>query len=139
MTPPLSAFHCPHAALEFLASEVLPPDLLLRQLPLHDELRGNSGMIHSRQPKRAVPAHAMPADQHVDLRVLEHVPDVNRAGDVWRRQRDREHRAIAGILSAEQLFLEPGLRPALFDLLRLISLGYFSWHAFPGSLNCLLR
>ena len=77
-----------------------------------------------------LPLHAVPADEHVDLRVLEHVADVDRAGDVRRRQRDRERGAVAGIFGAEKLFVEPGLGPALFDFLRLVSLGYFPGHEF---------
>src|ERR1700678_833709 len=77
----------------------------------------------------------MPPHQHVDLRVLEHVADVNRAGHVRRRQRDRKtFRRIPrrpGILRAKQFFVEPGLRPALLDLLRLVGLWYFQWHASP--------
>ncbi len=112
MTPPLSAFHLPHAPLEFLSPKVLAADFLLRQLPLHHKLRGDSRVIHARQPKRAVAAHAVPAHQHVDLRVLEHVADVNRAGDVGRRQGNRKHRAVAGILGAKQLLARTRTSPS---------------------------
>ncbi len=125
----------PHAPLEFLAAEVLPADFFLRQLALHHKLRGDAGMVHAGEPERVVAAHAVPADQHVDLRVLEHVADVDGAGDIGRRQCDRKHRPVARIFGAKQLLVEPGLGPALFDLLRLIRLGYFSRHSSPVSIE----
>jgi len=125
----------PHAPLEFLAAEFQPADPLLVELALDDVLRADTGVVHAGQPESVLALHAMPADQHVDLRVLEQVAYVDRARDVGRRQRDRECRAIARILGAEELFLEPGLRPALFDFLRLVSLGNFPGHAFPTELD----
>src|SRR6185437_341358 len=80
---------------------------------------------------RPAAAHPPPADQHVYLRVFQHVPDVDRAGDVRRGQRDREPRPVRGILRPEELLLEPGIRPALLDLLRFVSLRYFAGHALP--------
>jgi hypothetical protein len=74
ITPPLSAFHF-HTR---------------RAHPLDDELRGDTRVVHTRQPKRFVAAHAAPADEHVDLRMFEHMADVNRPGHVRRRKRNRE-------------------------------------------------
>ena len=92
-------------------------------------------MVHSRQPQRPLAAHAVPAHQHVDLGVLQHVPDVNRAGDVRRRQCNRKTRLrrardlrVSGIFRAEQVLVVPGFRPALFDFLRLVSFRYFLGH-----------
>ena len=132
-------FPFPDAPLEFLAAEVLAADFFRGQLALDHELRGDAGVVHSREPQRAVAAHAVPADEHVDLRVLEHVADVDRSGDIRRRERDREGRPVAGIFGAEEFLVEPGLRPALFDLLRLVSLGYFPGHAFPMELDFLQK
>ena len=84
----------PHAPLEFLAPQVLALNAFLRQHALHHELRRNPGVIHSRQPQSALAAHAMPAHQHVNLRVLQHVPDVDRAGHVRWRQSDRKTRLL---------------------------------------------
>ena len=128
-------FPFPDAALEFLAAKVLAADFLGGEFALDDELRGDPGVVHAGQPERAIAAHAVPANEHVDLRVLEHVADVDRAGDIRRRERDRKWRAVAGIFRAEEFFVEPGLRPALFDLLRLVSLGNFPGHAFPMELD----
>ena len=83
-------FPLPDAALEFLAAQILAADFFLGELAFDDELRGDSGVVHSGEPESAMAAHAVPADQHVDLRVLEHVADVDRAGDIGRRQGDRK-------------------------------------------------
>ena len=139
ITPPLSMPPLPDAAFEFLATEILAADFLLGELALDDELRGNSSVIHARQPERAVAAHAVPADEHVDLRMLEHVADVDRAGDVGRGQGNRKHRAVGRIFGAEQFLFEPGLGPALFDFLRLVSLGNFPGHGCLVILNLVLR
>ena len=135
IAPPLSVLPLPDAALEFLAAQVLAADFLLGELALDDELRGDSGVIHARKPERAVAAHAVPADEHVDLRVLEHVADVDRAGDVGRRQGDRKHGAVSGIFGAKEFLVEPGLGPALFDFLRLVGLGNFPGHELPCDLE----
>src|SRR2546429_939771 len=55
-------------------------------LPDHHALRRNSRVIHSRQVQSVVSPHAMPARQDVDFRVVQHVPDMQRAGN-----RSEEH------------------------------------------------
>ena len=132
-------FPLPDAALEFLAAQVLAADFFLGELAFDDELRGDSSVVHAGKPQRAMAAHAVPADEHVNLRVLQHVADVDRAGNVWRRKRDRKHGAVGGIFSAEEFLVEPGLGPALFDLLRLVGLGNFPGHEFLVVLNFVLR
>ena len=129
----------PDAPLEFLAAQVLASNFVLGKLAFDDELSGNSSVIHARQPQRAITAHPVPANKHVNLRVLEHVPDVNRAGNVGRRNRDRKRGPRGGIFGAEKLLLKPDLGPALFDLLRLVGLGNFLGHEILMILNCLLR
>src|SRR5271170_3756031 len=120
----------PDAPFEFLAAQILTLDVLFGELALDDVLRADSGVVHAGQPKRAVALHAMPAHQHVDLRMFEQMADVDRAGDVGRRERDRKCRAVTGVFGAEEFLVKPGLGPALFDLLRLVSLGDFPGHAF---------
>ena len=129
----------PDAPLEFLAAQILAADFFLGELAFDDELRGDSGVVHAGEPQRAMAAHAMPADEHVDLRVLEHVADVDRAGNVGRRQRDRKHGPVAGVFGAKEFFVKPGFGPALFDLLRLVGLGNFPGHEFLMVLNFVLR
>ena len=96
-------FPFPDAALEFFAAQILALDSFLGEHAFDDELGGYSGVVHAGEPEGAFAAHAMPADEHVNLRVLEHVADVNRAGDVWRGKRDRKRAAaaVAGVFGAK--------------------------------------
>ena len=96
-------FPFPNAALEFFAAQILALDSFLGEHAFDDELRGDSGVVHAGQPERSFAAHAMPANEHVDLRVLEHVADVNRASNVGRRKSDGESAAaaVAGIFRAK--------------------------------------
>ncbi len=128
-------FPLPDAPFEFLATQILAAEFFLGKLALDNKLRGDSGVVHSGEPERVMAAHAVPAHQHVDLRVFEHVADVDRAGDIGRRKSNRERSAIARIFRAEKFFVEPGLGPALFDFLWLVSLGNFPWHGFLALLN----
>ena len=93
-------------------------------------MRGDAGVVHAREPEGAFAAHAVPADEHVNLRVLEHVADVDGAGDVGRREGDGESGAFcgAGVFGAEEIFVKPRLGPAGFDFLRLVGFGYFAGH-----------
>jgi hypothetical protein len=83
----------PHAPLEFLAAEILAADALLGQLAFDHKLRGDAGMIHARKPKGAVPSHAAPPNQHIDLRMLQQMADMDRSGDVRRGQGNGKGRA----------------------------------------------
>ncbi len=75
------------------------------KLAHHDALRRNSRMVGSRQVKRVVALHAPPARQDVDLGVVEHVADVQRAGDVRRRNDDGTGRARIVHVGAKQLLV----------------------------------
>src|ERR1700691_2266130 len=126
-------FPFPDAAFEFLAAEILALDAVLGEHAFHDELRGDAGVVHAGEPERAFAAHAMPADEHVDLSVLQHVADVDRAGNIGRGKCDGKGAAaaIAGILGAKYFFVEPGFGPALFDFLWPVGFWYFSRIHFP--------
>ena len=82
---------------EGLPAEVVPGQALLGQLPLHHVLGGDAGVVHARQPERVVALHAPAPGQRVHQRVLERVAEVQRAGDVGRRDDDAERR-LAGVL-----------------------------------------
>src|ERR1700728_2885225 len=88
-------FPFPDAALEFFAAEVLALDAIFGQHAFHYKLGRDASVVHAGEPQRALAAHAMPADEHVDLRVLEHVADMYRAGNVGRGKRDGEGAAAA--------------------------------------------
>ncbi len=55
------------------------------ELPLNDHLRGDTGMVGAGQPQGGVAAHPGEPGQHVLQGVVEGVADVQRAGDVGRR------------------------------------------------------
>src|SRR5262249_20647824 len=74
----------PNPVYEFFAAEVAVVDALFRQLTHHDALHGNSGVIGAWQIERVVAAHTMPARENVDFRMLQHVPDVQRTGNIRR-------------------------------------------------------
>ena len=77
---------------ERLPAQVVPGQALLGQLALDHVLGGDAGVVHARQPQRVVALHPAAADQRVDQRVVQRVPDVQRPGHVGRRDHDRERR-----------------------------------------------
>ncbi len=124
----------PHPLDEGLARHVAPVLAFGGQLPLHHHLRRDAGMVGARQPKRHEPAHAVPADDDVHLRLVQHVAHVQAPCDVRRWQGQGEHRLrriSRRRLHVEQLFLDPVARPAGFDGSRFVGLGKFVGHAVP--------
>ncbi len=82
----------PHAPHKFFPAQRPVIDSLLRQLPHHHALRRNPRMVHPRQIQSVVPAHAVPARQNIDLRMVQHVTNMERAGHVRWRDNNRKHR-----------------------------------------------
>src|SRR5690606_40815888 len=78
----------PHPPYELLAPQVVAGQTLLGELALDDVLGGDAGMVGARKPERLEAAHARTPDQRVLDRVIEGVPDMQRARDVGRRQDD---------------------------------------------------
>ena len=115
----------PDAPFELFASQSFARQALLGQLAFHDDLRRDAGVVHAREPQRIFAAHAVPACEHVDLRMLEHVADVDVAGHVRRRNDNRKHIAGRICVGAEQLLLHPSLGPARLNQLRLVNFGEF--------------
>ena len=113
----------PYAPLELFAADRFAREVFLGQFALDHHLRGDPGMIHARQPQRALAAHAVPAREHVDLRVLQHVPDVDLSGHVRRRNDDGKCLARPLRIGAKEFLLHPGLGPARLDQLRVVGLG----------------
>ena len=56
------------------------------QLPLHHDLRGDSGVIRTDHPIGVVTLHTVIANQRIHQRLLKRVAHVQRAGHVGRRQ-----------------------------------------------------
>ena len=89
MVPPDSSFHCQTRVDEGFAPEVVLGLALLRELPLDHVLGGDARVVGARHPERVAAVHALVADQDVLERVVERVAQVERAGDVRRRDDDR--------------------------------------------------
>ena len=93
MVPPDCGLPLPDALFEFFAAEVAAVDAFLGELAFDHHLGGDAGVIGAGKPEGVVADHAMPADGDIDLGVLQHVADVERAGDVGRRDDEREDAA----------------------------------------------
>ena len=71
----------------------------LGQLALDHHLGGDAGVVGAGQPQRRLAAHALEADQHVLQGVVQRVADVQRAGDVRRRDDDGERLGVRIVAS----------------------------------------
>ena len=91
--------------------------------PLHNHLRGDAGVVGPRQPEHFAALHAAVAHEDVDLRMLEHVPHVERAGDVGRRDDERVALARCVIRDMENLPAAPQVGPFRLNGLRGIDFG----------------
>ena len=107
----------PHGLAERLAAELLAGRALRLQALLDLPLRRDARVVGAEDPLRALPAHAVRADERVLDRAVQRVAHVQRAGDVRRRDRDREVLVRrAGGLGMVQAGLEPALDDARLDL-----------------------
>ena len=89
-------FPAPNPLLEGAAANFGAALALGVQLPLHQHLGGDAGMVRARLPERSPAAHPLVADQHVHQAVLEGMPHVQAAGDIGRRNGDAVALALAG-------------------------------------------
>ena len=64
----------------------------------------------------------MPADGDVDFGVFEHVPDVQRAGDIGRRNDEREDAREGSLGGVEDAGVDPPLGPVRLEPLGLVDL-----------------
>ena len=79
----------PYTADEFLAAQRAPVGVaLFGKLALDDHLRGDARVVEPRLPEGCLPTHPLEADEHVLQRVVQRVPDVQRASDVGRGDDD---------------------------------------------------
>ena len=105
----------PRALEERLATQLAAAGALGDQRLLHQRMHGDRGVVHARQVQGVVTLHPPAADQQVDQRVLERVPDVQAAGDVRRRDDDRERRLVALRVGLEVAALDPPpVQPGLY-------------------------
>ncbi len=129
-------FPLPHALLESLAADLLPALALALQLALDEHLRRDSRVVRTGNPQCPVPEHAMPANEDVRLRVLEHVTHVQVAGHVGRREEHGEDGSLGGVLGdifrrrhIEQALAYPIGSPAIFNRGGVISFLEFVGHS----------
>ncbi len=110
----------PHLLHESIPAQVVSAETLDRQLLFHPVLRCDPGMVHPGQVQRRMALHAFAPDDDVLHRVVERMAHVQDAGDVRRRDDDRE-RVTAGIdLRTEGAGLFPDRIPASFDVCRFV-------------------
>ena len=80
---------CPDALDQSLAADIVPGLVfLLLELLFHHRLRGDAGMIDPGNPDRVEPAHAMLADENILQRVVDRMAQMQRPGDIRRRNDD---------------------------------------------------
>ena len=82
----------PDLRVERVAADRRAARALRLELALDDDLRGDPRVIGARQPQRVEARHPVVARQRVHDGVVEAVTHVQQAGDVRRRQLDRERR-----------------------------------------------
>ncbi len=99
----------PHPADELLAPQRLPGRAGGGELALHHHLGRDAGMVGAGLPQRVPPLHPPPADQHVLQRVVQRVADVQRPGDVGRRDHDGVRLRAAARPGGERAAGFPGL------------------------------
>ncbi len=119
-------FPLPDAAHEFFTADLLPRDALGGQAAFHQHLRGDSGVIGTRKEQRVVAAHAMPARRGVDYGVVERVADVQRSGNVGRRDGEGESGHGRVCIGMKNAGLPPPFGPTGLAALRLV--GLFQFH-----------
>ncbi len=81
----------PDAFGKLLTAKIVARQAFLLQLARHHQLRRDTGVIHSRQPQRAKSGHAFISGQHIHHGVLQSVAHMKRAGNVRRRDHNREN------------------------------------------------
>jgi ribosomal protein S18 acetylase RimI-like enzyme len=94
----------------------VPGQALLGELALDDVLRRDAGVVHAGQPERVVPLHPAAPDQDVLDGVVERVADVQRAGDVRRRDHDAVRLGVLLARGREVAALDPAVVEGSFDV-----------------------
>ena len=103
----------PYARDERLAAEVVAALALFREFALDHVLRGDSGVVGARLPQRVVALHPARAHDNVVQRDVQRMAEMQLAGDVGRRNYDREDRAGTGRIGFEIAEINPALKPVL--------------------------
>ena len=103
------------------ASRLAAVQALFGELSLDHHLCRDAGVIGAGQPECVIAEHAMPADGDIDLGVLQHVANVERARDVGRRNYERKYPAGSLGRGAEDPGVDPPLRPMRLEPLWLVN------------------
>ena len=106
--------------------------------PFHHRLGGDAGVVGARHPKGVEALHAPPADEDVLQGVVQGVAQVQRAGDVGRRDDDGVGRARGVGIAVEEAVVFPEPQPALLRLFRVVLPGQFGRHESPPSSRTIL-
>src|SRR5262249_5250764 len=73
-------FPAPDALDELLTSQIAALDTFARELAFDHHLGGDACVVSTRKPERHITTHAVPADDDVHLRLVQHVAHVQTAG-----------------------------------------------------------
>jgi len=80
-----------HAAQKFLSAEIMSRFLFSAAEIFFDSgLRPNAGVVGPRQPEYFAAKHARATSENILDRIVEDMPESERAGNVWGRNDDRE-------------------------------------------------
>ena len=114
-------FPLPNLFLKLNATQLMTGDALFGQLPFHHHLRGNACVVHTWRPQRVVSAHAIPTDNHVHQRVVQHVSDVQCPGHIGRRNGNGKRFTGFGRVSYKKGRFFPPFGPMRFKPLGLVN------------------
>ena len=106
----------PYPLDERLPAKIVPGQPFLGELALDHVLGGDARVVHAGQPERVVALHPAPPDQRVDQRVIERMTDMQRPGNVRRRDDDGERRCRRFGVGPEVASFYPRLVPAGLNL-----------------------
>src|SRR3984957_8467662 len=105
----------PDAIDERVTAELMSVLAFLREILLNRVLRCDARVIGAGKPERVVTLHPARAHDDVLQRDVERVPEMELAGDIGRRNNDREDFARARGIGGEVAEVDPQLKPSLFS------------------------
>ena len=118
----------PDAFHQGVAADVVAGLVFVLEKALFDDcLRGDTGVVRTRNPQRVAARLAAVAYQNVLERIVERVSQMERAGNVRGRNHDRERFALSA--GCKTVILSPGLVPSGFHIFRIVT-SFHSGHKF---------
>ena len=110
----------PNVFEELLAPDLAPLDALFAEMAFDEHLRGDAGVVGAGQPEHIVSQHPPPSHTDIGLRDFIHVPHVERAGHIGRRNHQRIGRFVALGRGDKEFFVYPPLGPVRFKPARFV-------------------